>query len=158
MIGRAIAAINCPGMFTIYDFHSTKAPKLKLNNPMANNPFAMLTNGEEEDDEDESFKDPDVYNQFFCVEVGEDKIYIEDVLYSNMSGWLPLHACWMSNVTLDAALKLIDEMLREERRRAADRRTLEGKESSPRDNINFLDLPTVNGPGTFNSRWTPLHM
>ena len=66
------------------------------------------------------------------MDVGDDKIYIENVLESNMSGWLPLHACCMSTVTLDAALKLIDEMLREERRRIAERRQQEGKDSSPR--------------------------
>ena len=62
MIGRAIAALNCPGMFTIYDFHSQRAPKLKFNSHMANNPFAMLENG----DDDDSYKDPDVYNKFFA--------------------------------------------------------------------------------------------
>lgn len=158
MIGRAIAAINCPGMFTIYDFHSDKAPKLKLSSHLSNNPFAILNGDEDDDDDDDKNKDPDVYGKFFSVDVGDDKIYIEDVLHANMSGWLPLHACCMSTVTLDAAMQLINEMLVQERKVVAERRVNEGKDSSPRDNVNYLDLPTINGPGAFNSQWTPLHM
>ena len=29
MIGRAISTVKFPGMYRIYDFHSSKAPRLK---------------------------------------------------------------------------------------------------------------------------------
>jgi hypothetical protein len=141
MIGRAIAAISCPGMYRIYDFHSTKAPRIKNvgNSFAAFNPF-MQEDSEDEDDEDGQgaiVPDPSAYSGMFSVNVGEDVVYIEDPLEANADGWTPLHTCCMSYMTVPAGLKLIDEIVR----RRGD-----------------LDCKTLSGPGSFNKGWTALHM
>lgn len=144
-IGNSIAAVSFPGMFRIYDFHSKKAPKLKSasvgmamfsrkGNPFSTNPDDnMIMDAAEEEDE----ADPNVYSQFFRIDVGNDIIYLEDPAYLNDSGWNALHTCCMSFSTVEAGLKLIEELVRI------------GEE---------LDHKTINGPGSFNSQWTALHM
>lgn len=134
MIGRAIAAISCPGMYRLYDFHSSKAPKLKN----AKQSFSMF--GEESDDDewdDGEAKDPLDYEHFFSVQLGEDTIYLEDPLTVNEAGWNALHTCCMSFLTVPAGLKIIDEMVRQN---------------------GSLDKKTLYGPGSFNKGWTALHM
>jgi hypothetical protein len=130
-IGNAIAAVSFPGMYRIYDFHSKKAPKLKnisigmpsMFGAVSFN-FEQDTNGEDEDE-----PNPDVYLKFFSVELGSEKIYIEDPTEINNCGWTPLHTCCMSFSTVPAGIKLIDEYL----------------------NRGFtLDSKTYNGPGSFN--------
>ncbi len=100
---------------------------------------------EEDDDDDEEddddIPDPDQYSFMFHVSVGEDVIYIEDLGEANTSGWLPIHACCMSHVTVDAGLRIIDQML-----------------SECPENLTLLNTKTLSGPGAFNSAWTPLHM
>lgn len=154
MIGRAIAAITFPGMYRIYDFHSPLAPKLK--NAQRSFSFFAADSDDEEDDEDNyggggrrgllgnggegdenNGSAAEVYEKFFSVTVGDDKIYLEDPLYVNESGWTALHTCCMSFMTVPAGLALIDETIR-----------LGGS----------LDGKTTAGPGTFNKGWTPLQM
>lgn len=107
MVGRAIAAITFPGMHRIYDFHSTRAPKIKN---MSN--FIMF--GQETDDEadenENAFTESELETVFF-VQVGNDKIYLEDPVAVNASGWTPLHTCCMSFLTIPAGLKIIDYMV-----------------------------------------------
>jgi hypothetical protein len=141
MIGRAIAAISCPGMYRIYDFQSAKAPRLKngaQSGFIAFNPF-----GQDSDDDDEDADgaliqpDPEQYQHLFNVTVGEDTIYFDDPLEANRDGWTPLHTCCMSYMTVQAGLKLIAETVR----RGGD-----------------LDCKTFSGPGSFNKGWSALHM
>ena len=101
-------------------------------NPFSTNPDEMIEDTVEEDE-----ADPNVYGQFFQVEVGNDIIYLEDPAYLNDSGWNALHTCCMSFSTAKAGLKLIEEYVRI------------GEN---------LDHKTINGPGGFNSQWTALHM
>lgn len=132
MIGRAIAAISCPGMYRIHDFHSPLAPRLKNTKS-----FAFFAD-ESDDEEGQEFQpDPSVYSNFFNVTVGEDVIYIEDPLDCNESGWTPLHACCMSFMTVSAGMKIIDEIVR----RGGN-----------------LNIKTTAGPGSFNKGWTALQM
>lgn len=131
MVGRAIAAISFPGMYRIYDFHSNKAPPLKNARPFTL--FGMDNDSDDENDE----RDPKDYENLFTVDVGNDKIYLEDPLFENSAGWTPLHTCCMSYVTVTAGMKLIDETVRRG---------------------GSLDIPTKLGPGTFNKGWSPLHM
>jgi len=135
LIGQAIAAVQFPGMYRLYDFHSKKAPKLKNGQPFR--PFFNQDSDDEGDGASENAPDPSDYSHFFNVKVGEDVIYIEDVLESNEAGWLPLHACCMSLQTVDAGCRIIDEMV---------------KRGS------HLDHKTAMGPGTFNRGWTALQM
>jgi hypothetical protein len=163
LIGRAISAMQFPGMFRIYDFHSKKAPKLKNYRPPSmmgsgggNFMFFALGNGpDDEDEENHGFgsesgrmignrplledgePDPDTYSKFFKVTVNGDDIYLEDPISANESGWTPLHTCCLSLSTVAAGMALIEETLR-----------LGGS----------LDTKTIHGPGTFNKGWTPLHM
>ena len=135
MIGKAIAAISFPGMYRIYDFHSPLAPKLKNATS-----FAFFSH--ESDDEgggNEEYEEPDIskYSHCFKVTVGQDNIYIEDVLYVNEAGWTALHACCMSFLTKEAGALLVDEIVE-----------LGGD----------IDVKTKSGTGSFNSGWTPLHM
>lgn len=134
LIGRAISAMNFPGMFRIYDFHSKKAPRLKNAQK-----FTFFSNEEEsdEDEENEAPPDPSQYEHFFKVVVNGDEIYIEDPLEVNESGWTALHTCCMSLSTVSAGLSLIDEIVRRG---------------------GSLDQKTIVGPGTFNKGWTPLQM
>ena len=133
MVGRAIAAITFPGMYRIYDFHSSKAPKLKNAAP-----FQLFSNYDDSDvDEDASAVDEEALKDMFIVEVGSDKIYLEDPVEINQHNWTPLHTCCMSFITAPAGIKLVDETVRQ------------GKS---------LDTKTDIGPGTFNKGWTPLHM
>ena len=103
------------------------------------NPFStdsdedLIMDAAEEEDE----ADPEIYNRFFKVEVGNDTIYLEDPAQLNDSGWNALHTCCMSFSTVNAGLKLIEELVRI------------GEN---------LDHKTINGPGSFNSQWTALHM
>lgn len=135
LIGRAISAVQFPGMYRLYDFHSMKAPKLK--NARVFRPFFNNDSDDEEEEESEATPDPSQYAHFFNVRVGEDTIYIEDVLQENEAGWLPIHACCMSLQTVDAGIKIIEEMIRRG---------------------SHLDHRTEIGPGTFNRGWTPLQM
>ena len=135
LIGQAIAAVQFPGMYRLYDFHSKKAPKLKNGQPFR--PFFNQDSDDEGGGASENAPDPSDYSHFFNVKVGEDVIYIEDVLESNEAGWLPLHACCMSLQTVDAGCRIIDEMV---------------KRGS------HLDHKTAMGPGTFNRGWTALQM
>ena len=134
VLGRAIAAITFPGMYRIYDFHSTKAPKLKNARQ-----FTFFADDSDDEDENESSTavDPAEYEHLFCVTVGEDKIYIENPVEQNEAGWTPLHACCMSFLTVNAAFALIEETVRQG---------------------GNLDAKTIAGPGTFNRNWTALHM
>lgn len=120
-------------MFRIYDFHSSKAPRIK----QAQNSFAFFGMDEDSDEEDSRPKDPSEYEHLFHVQVGNDTVYLEDPVGSNECSWTPLHTCCMSFVTKDAGLALIDEY---ERLGAS------------------LETSTMAGPGTFNSQWTALHM
>lgn len=151
MIGRAIAAISSPGMFTIYDFHSPIAPRLKLDRQLKSNPFYMISDDADDDDEGDEASgkdtiDPMKYQHMFHVDVGEDKIYIENIFEPNSCGWLVLHACCMSFVTVNAGLSIIDEMVGR------------GGLEKNKDGVMLFDTKTASGPGAFNSGWTPLHM
>jgi ankyrin repeat protein len=119
-------------MFRIYDFHSSKAPKIK----QTMNSFAFFGMGEESDDEEYEI-DPAQYESFFHVTVGEDTVYLEDPLGCNELEWSPLHTCCMSFVTVHAGVALIEEY--------------------ERSGVS-LETATLAGPGTFNSQWTALHM
>ena len=68
-------------MYRIYDFHSSLAPKLKN----AGNNFSFFGGGDSDDDDEDPYVEPNPtdYNSFFKVKVGEDNIYIEDVLVSS---------------------------------------------------------------------------
>ena len=134
MIGKAIAAITFPGMYRIYDFHSPKAPRLK--NSMRTFSF-FAPDSDEEDEEEVDEPPPSQYAHFFHIRVGEDVIYIEDVLSVNEAGWYPLHSCCMSFMTKDAGIQIIDEIVR-----------IGGS----------VDEKTYSGPGSFNREWTALHM
>ena len=133
MIGKAIASISFPGMYRIYDFHSSKAPRLKNMRS-----FSFFAPDSDEEDEDE-YQEPPLsqYEHYFKIIVGQDVIYIEDPTKANEAGWTALHACCMSFLTKDAGSALVDEIIR-----------LKGN----------IDIPTIAGPGTFNKGWTPLHM
>ena len=133
MVGRAIAAITFPGMYRIYDFHSGRAPKLKNAAP-----FQLFSNYDDSDmDEEENQIDEEALAEMFLVEVGSDKIYLENAVEINQHNWTPLHTCCMSFLTAPAGAKLVDETVRQ------------GKS---------LDIKTDIGPGTFNKGWTALHM
>jgi hypothetical protein len=133
VMGRAISAIAFPGMFRIYDFHSTKAPKLKNARPK----FLLFGDDSGSDDEGSPPPDPGEYESLFFVDVGNDRIYLENPLACNTSGWTALHTCCMSFAASNAGAKLAEEFVR-----------LGGN----------LDIKTIIGPGTFNRGWTPLHM
>ena len=135
LIGRAISAVQFPGMYRLYDFHSKKAPKLK--NAQVFKPFFLPDSDDEDNEVVEQVPDESEYSHFFHVKVGEDNIYIEDVLRENEAGWTPLHACCMSLQTVDAGLAIIEEVMR----RGGN-----------------LDVKTKMGPGTFNREWSPLQM
>jgi hypothetical protein len=132
IIGRSIAAITFPGMYRIYDFHSTKAPKLKNQRQFS---FFAPDSDDENEDEDEILESN--YSHFFNVKVGEDVIYLEDPIEINDGGWTALHTCCMSFLCVPAGLQLIEEFVK----RGGN-----------------LDATTIAGPGTFNSEWTALHM
>lgn len=133
MIGRAISAITFPGMYRIYDFHSSKAPKL-----MNQRQFSFFApDSDDEDDNLENKPEESNYSHIFSVLVGEDRIYLENPLEINDAGWTPLHTCCMSFISVPAGLILIEESVR----RGAS-----------------LDTRTIAGPGTFNCGWTALHM
>lgn len=134
LIGRAISAISFPGMYRIYDFHSKRAPRLKNAQKFT---FFVPDSDDEEEEDDYVPPDPSEYEHFFKVRVGEDDIYLEDVLEENEAGWTPLHSCCMSVNTETAGIAIVDEVLR-----------LGGS----------LEVKTTAGPGTFNRSWTPLHM
>ena len=70
MIGRAIAAITFPGMYRIYDFHSTKAPKLKNQRQFS----FFAPDSDDEDEDDDNPPDPSEYSHLFNVQVGEDQV------------------------------------------------------------------------------------
>jgi hypothetical protein len=133
LIGRAISAIQFPGMYRIYDFHSKLAPKIK--NAQRFSLFAPDSDDEEVAESD--VIDSSLYSHFFRVLVGEDNVYIENPIFENGAGWTALHACCMSFTTVNAGIALIDETIR-----------LGGS----------LDVRTKVGPGTFNKGWTPLQM
>jgi hypothetical protein len=136
LIGRAISAMQFPGMYRIYDFHSKKAPRLIHNTAPSFNFFA-LQNGQDEEDDNYVEPDPSRYQHFFKVRVNGDDIYLEDPLEVNEAGWTPLHTCCMSLGTVQAGLDLIEETKR-----------LGGT----------FETRTLNGPGNFNKGWTPLQM
>lgn len=134
MIGKAISGVSFPGMHRIYDFHSELAPPLK------NKAQFMFFGFEEDDDEEEKEQvtvDRAQYEHLFHVTVGEDVVYLEEPLCVNEAGWTPLHTCCMSMQTCAAAMALIDENIK----RGGN-----------------LDIKTKQGPGTFNSGWTCLHI
>jgi hypothetical protein len=122
-------------MYRLYDFHSKRAPKLK--NAQVFRPFFGNDSEDDEDEDANAQPDPADYEHFFHVKVGEDTIYIEDVLQENEAGWMPLHACCMSLQTVPAGILIIEEMIRRG---------------------SHLDHKTEMGPGTFNREWTPLQM
>ena len=134
MIGKAIAAITFPGMYRIYDFHSSLAPKLKNQRQ-----FSFFASDSDDEDDQDNILNPDSsqYSHLFNVMVGEDCIYLEDPTEVNEAGWTPLHACCMSYLTVKAGLAIITETVRRSK---------------------SLETKTIAGPGTFNSQWTPLHM
>jgi hypothetical protein len=134
MLGRAIVAVTFPGMYRIYDFHSSRAPVIKNANSLS---IFGLADSDEEDEVDNIIKQPENYENLFKVIVGNDNIYIEDVCEINDAGWTALHTCCMSYQTVDAGRLLVNEMIR--------------KGCS-------IDIKTATGPGAFNSGWTPLHM
>lgn len=107
MIGKAISAITFPGMYRIYDFHSSLAPALR--NARQFTFFGMESDGE--DDDDAQAIDPAIYEHMFHLRVGEDSVYIEDPCSENEAGWTPLHTCCMSFQMIGPADRLIDEML-----------------------------------------------
>lgn len=135
LIGRAISAVQFPGMYRIYDFHSKKAPKLK--NAQRFTPFFAPDSDDDEEDEEYREADPADYAHFFHVKVGDDTIYIEDPLAENEAGWTALHTCCMSLQTVNAGLLLIEEMVRRG---------------------GHFNSKTKTGPGTFNKGWTALQM
>ena len=121
------------GMFRIYDFHSSKAPRIKQAVPS----FAFFGMDEDSEDEGAGEKDPAEYGELFHVTVGPDTVYLEDPTGANECNWTPLHTCCMSFVTVPAGLALIQEHCR----------------------LGVtLETATHAGPGTFNSGWTALHM
>ena len=135
IMGKAIAAISFPGVYRIYDFHSSKAPKLA-----ASRKFSFYMDSDEEDDEDDTgdnIIDPSLYECYFSVKVGEDVIYIEDPMEVNDAGWTPLHSCCMSFSTAMAAVQIIEYIVQHR---------------------GDLDVKTIAGPGSFNSGWTALQM
>jgi hypothetical protein len=137
VIGHALTRIVNPGMYRIYDFHSPKAPKLKIHNTPF---FAFGFEQQQEEEETSSSQapiDPAEYEHFFNVPVGDDIVYIENPTDANEAGWTPLHACCMSLQTVQAGFKLIDEIVK-----------CGGN----------IDKKTISGPGTFNKGWTPLQM
>lgn len=149
MISRAIQNMTNPSVYRIHDFHSEKAPPLKAKNN-ANFAFFAMFGDDDEDDDDENVDqslsrnnqsgtdlNPEVYSKFFQIKSGEDLIYIEDVLKPNQSGWLPLHSCCMSFITISAALSIIEYTV---------------------EHDGDLNVKTLYGPGSFNSGYTPLHM
>ena len=73
----------------------------------------------------------------FAIVLGQDRVILTDVGSPNDDGWTPLHACCHSLVSVEAACVLIDEIVRA--------------------NGN-LNCKTTNGPGAYNSGWTPLQM
>ena len=99
--------------------------------------FFAPDSDDEEDDEEENAPDPENYEHFFKVIVGNDVVYIEHPIAQNEAGWTPLHSCCMSTGTIAAGLALIEETLRQ------------GGD---------FETKTLQGPGTFNKGWTPLHM
>lgn len=133
MIGRAIASISFPGMYRIYDFHSSAAPKLKNQRQFT----FFAPDSDSDDEDDQNIPDESGYSHFFSVVIGEDRIYLEDPLLVNEGGWTALHTCCMSFICVPAGISLIDEIVR-----------LRGN----------LNAKTIHGPGTFNSEWTYLHM
>ena len=133
MMGRAIA-VAIPGMHRIYDFHSPRAPKLKNASPFT---LFQPNNCDSEGEEPANSYTEEELDNVFHVVVGNDKVYIEDPLIVNESGWTPLHACCMSFLTVPAGIKIIDETVRRG---------------------GYLDVTTKVGPGTFNKGWTSLHM
>ena len=100
-------------------------------NPYADEEDDILADVHRRDETGEDYKD------FFYVDVGADKIYLEDPCFVNESGWTALHSCCMSFSTVAAATKLIDEFVRRGQ---------------------SLDDKTEHGPGSFNRQWTALHM
>lgn len=136
VLGQALAAITFPDMFRLHDFHSPRAPRLRS--------IVTITwfGGVQEIDEEELDEDyrepaPEEYQHMFNVQLGDQRIYIEDVLQPNALGWTPLHACCHSSNTMGAAFKIIEEM----QRRGGS-----------------FETQTVRGPGIFNAGWTALHM
>jgi hypothetical protein len=110
MVGRAIAAITFPGMHRIYDFHSERAPKIKNVTSFVMFGQAAADEDDDDDEDQNKFSEAELENIFF-VQVGNDKIYLEDPQAVNGSGWTPLHTCCMSFLTIPAGLKIIDYMV-----------------------------------------------
>lgn len=132
LIGRAIAAIAFPGMFRIYDFHSSRAPKIRHSVHQL-----LFFPGDMDSDAEDRPAEPYEYEHLFHVRVGDDTIYLDDPVEANDLGWTPLHTCCMSFLTVSAAETLIREHVRR------------GKD---------FETKTKAGPGTFNRGWTALHM
>lgn len=137
LIGRAISAMQFPGMFRIYDFHSKRAPRLAQNAPPSFNFFTLQNGPSGNDDDDYVEPEPSAYQHFFKVRVNGDDIYLEDPLEVNDAGWTPLHTCCMSLGTVQAGIDLIEEIKR-----------LGGT----------FETKTLHGPGNFNKEWTALQM
>lgn len=126
-------------MYRLYDFHSDKAPKLKI----AARPtfkFSFLnqdSDSSEEEEEEENEPDEADYSHLFKVMAGEYAVYIDDPLVENEAGWTPLHTTCMSLGTVEAGLLLIEETVRRG---------------------GSFETKTRHGPGHFNKGWTPLHV
>ena len=73
------------------------------------------------------------------VLVSGDVIRLRTVNEPNHDGWTPLHACCHSPECTDAAILLIDEIVRT-------------------DGAKGLDLKTIRGPGSFCGGSSPLHI
>jgi ankyrin repeat protein len=71
------------------------------------------------------------------VMVGEDTLELKTVNEPNLDGWTPLHSCCHSKEATQAAMTLIDEIVKTQ---------------------GDLDTKTLRGPGGFTSGWTPLHI
>ena len=109
--------VAMPGMYRLYDFHSSKAPKIKAaQQPKFRFNFLMHQpdsddESEEEEDDDKPIDDSE-YGHYFKVMAGEDAVYIENPICENDAGWTPLHTCCMNLSTVDSGLKLIRETIR----------------------------------------------
>jgi hypothetical protein len=137
---QLFAAMSMPGMYRLYDFHSEKAPRLKIAaRPTFKFRFLNQEDDSSEDDEEEAIHMPDEseYSHIFKVMAGEFAVYLEDPIEENEAGWTPLHTTCMSLGTVEAGFLLIAETVKRG---------------------GSFETKTRHGPGHFNKGWTPLHM
>ena len=165
LVGQAFNAIKFPDLYKIQDFHSEDAKPLKktaipplfaaiFGNGNIFNEIQAEMNRELGIEEDESKSGEDgkqgdneeeeelgesgpTEDGRFAIVAGDDRVILDDVCQVNKDGWTPLHALCHSFTTANNALILIEEICK----RKGD-----------------LNVKTINGPGAYNSEWTPLHM